>query len=258
MSQFNGESRSLLGTTRPPASATLASPGMVPWHQIPRRSSSSFLQTAARDGTPSSRRNAAGAGSRSSTRRNISATVIRDPSSAMRSIGSPGPTTPSSSTAKIDSRLSSLQEGFDHAGIVEPNPELEARPPRLRDDQPGRPDAELVADVDRILEQTRRRQVLAEDPRRQLATEPLPPGPVMLARIGVDGLVRPAVDGEVRLSVAVRTCSLSSTVGLSSGHAEPREVPQVVRPELLAERRMKVPRALATFATAAEHPILGL
>ena len=92
-------------------------------------------------------------------------------------------------------------------------PELEARHPRLRDDQPGRPDAELVADVDRILEQTRRRQVLAEDPRRQLATELLPPGPVMLARIGVDGLVPPAVDGEVGLSVAV---------DVQAAHGQPR------------------------------------
>ena len=54
---------------------------------------------------------------------------------------------------EIDPRLSGLEEGFDHAGIVEPKPELVARHPRLRDDQPGRPDAELVADVNRILEQ---------------------------------------------------------------------------------------------------------
>ena len=61
----------------------------------------------------------------------------------------------------------------------------------------------LIAFVFPSLEQTRRCQVLAEDPWRQFATKPLPPGPVMLARIGVDDLVRLPTDGEVRLSVAV-------------------------------------------------------
>ena len=73
-----------IGTTRPPASATLAYPGTVPWHQMPRRSSNVCLQTAASDGTPRSRRSAAGSASRSSTRRSISATLTRDWSSARR------------------------------------------------------------------------------------------------------------------------------------------------------------------------------
>jgi hypothetical protein len=76
---------------------------------------------------------------------------------------------------EIDPRLPGLQEGFDHAGVAETDPELETRHPRLRDDQPGRPDAQLVADVDRVVEQSLRRQGLAEDPRRQHAAESLTP-----------------------------------------------------------------------------------
>jgi hypothetical protein len=49
--------------TRPSDSAPLASLWMVLWLQIPRRSFNVFLQTAARDGTPRSRRSAAGAAS---------------------------------------------------------------------------------------------------------------------------------------------------------------------------------------------------
>ena len=102
--------------------------------------------------------------------------MIRDPSSASARSGRRADRA-LLEDGEIDPRLPGLKEGFDHAGVVEPNPELVAWQPRLRDDQPGRPDAELVADVDRVLEQSLRRQVLAEIPGVSSRPSRSPQGP---------------------------------------------------------------------------------
>lgn len=46
---------------------------------------------------------------------------------------------------KVDPRPACLEKGFDHRGVAEADPQLEAGKPRLRDDQPGGANAELVA-----------------------------------------------------------------------------------------------------------------
>ncbi len=62
------------------------------------------------------------------------------------------------------------QKSSDHVLAVEPDPQLEARLPRLRDEEFGGARPEPVADADVGFEQTFGRQVFAEHAPRQVKT----------------------------------------------------------------------------------------
>ena len=106
--------------------------------------------------------------------------------------------------AQVIARASCRQESPHHAGVLEVNPELVARQPRLRDHEFGRADAEPVAHRGLLLERCALdRQVLAERAPRKAPAELVLPERVVLHRVGVDRLVGAAVHRQVGLAVAV-------------------------------------------------------
>src|SRR5262249_23030502 len=106
--------------------------------------------------------------------------------------------------AQVVAAPSCLEEAPDHSRIPEAKAELEARKPRLRDDELGRADAEAVANSDLVLgRRPLHGQVLAERPPRQRPAELLPPVRVVLGPVQVDGLVGAAVDGQIRLAISL-------------------------------------------------------
>jgi hypothetical protein len=75
----------------------------------------------------------------------------------------------------------------------------------LSHDEFGRADAEAVADADVAVEEAFGGQVLAERARAEVELRPLMrPELVELGRVGVDGLLRTAVDPEIGLAVRPR------------------------------------------------------
>ena len=105
---------------------------------------------------------------------------------------------------EVVARAAAGEEPLDHVAATEAKPQLVTGQPRLGDDELGGADAEAVADGHVLLErQPVDRQVLAEGSERQLVSELRPPEGVVLERVRVDRLRGAAVDGEIRLAVAL-------------------------------------------------------
>ena len=82
--------------------------------------------------------------------------------------------------AEVEAGPAAPKEPLDHVRPAETDPKLEARHPRLRHDELGGPNAEVVANVNGILQQPGTRQILTKhSPRklgfRKLLAPPLPP-----------------------------------------------------------------------------------
>ena len=112
---------------------------------------------------------------------------------------------------EVDPRVTDMEEGLDHGRVAEAETELEAGHARLCDDQPRSSDAEHVADMDRVFDQSLGREVLAEDAVAQLTVEPRPPGGIVLGRVSVNRLVWSAVDGQVGLGITVEVMPCRGT-----------------------------------------------
>ena len=106
---------------------------------------------------------------------------------------------------EVEAEEPTLEELGHELVAAHPEPELEARQPRLGDDELGRADPEAVAHVHVAVEQTLGRQVLAEGRRAELELRPLArPQLVELRRVRVDRLLGTAVHAQVGLAVAVQ------------------------------------------------------
>jgi hypothetical protein len=88
---------------------------------------------------------------------------------------------------------------------LEAHREFVAGQARLRDHDFGRSDGKSITEVDRVFQRTVDREILAKDSWRQRPARQLAP-PILVVREGVavDGLVLTAVDGEIRLAVAIQ------------------------------------------------------
>jgi hypothetical protein len=109
-----------------------------------------------------------------------------------------------SGDGEVEAKQAALEE-FEHELVaLHLDPELEAREAWLSHDEFGRADAEAVADADVAVEEAFGGQVLAERARAEVELRPLMrPELVELGRVGVDGLLRTAVDPEIGLAVAL-------------------------------------------------------
>ena len=103
---------------------------------------------------------------------------------------------------KIESRASAKLKLLHHVRPPEPDAELVAGKSRLGDAEYGRPDAQTVAEVNRVFEQAFERQVFAEHPPPEVVpSEPLGPIGIVFGGVAIHSLVRPSMDGGVGLSV---------------------------------------------------------
>jgi len=103
---------------------------------------------------------------------------------------------------KVDPRPPALQEPILDLIVVEADAQHSARQARLGGFEFDRADPEPIADVDRVLEQTLDREVLAESAEGEHETRHLgTPELVVLDRVGVDGLVDPTMELPVGLAV---------------------------------------------------------
>jgi hypothetical protein len=107
--------------------------------------------------------------------------------------------------AKIEPAAAACQETLDHILAVKFQIQFEARKARLRDDHLRRADREAVSDTDSLFQQARRREVFAESPPWKIYFRQfLLPERIVFRRIGVHGLILPAMDGQIGLSVPVK------------------------------------------------------
>src|SRR5207249_7640336 len=106
---------------------------------------------------------------------------------------------------EVEARAAAREEALHHVGALEAGGELVAGKPRLGGDQLGRADPEAVADLNVVLEQALAGEVLPERAVLERDAGQLrAPVRVVLGGIGVDGLLPPAVRGQVGLPVAVQ------------------------------------------------------
>jgi hypothetical protein len=97
------------------------------------------------------------------------------------------------------------QEALDHVVAPEPDAKLEAGHARLRDHEQRRAHANSISDVHGFLSQPLGREILAKHTPGQFhAGQFLSPVGIMLRRVSVHRLVRPAVHREIGLPVAVK------------------------------------------------------
>ena len=108
------------------------------------------------------------------------------------------------------------QKAFHHVVAVEPGAQLVAGQARFGDRQFDGADAQSVADVEFFFQQTFGGEVFTEGARRQFfIAELAAPEMVVLGRVDVDRLARPAVDGQVGLAIAV---NIQSAHAHAPGH----------------------------------------
>jgi hypothetical protein len=94
-------------------------------------------------------------------------------------------------------------EALNDVRAAKPNPELEARQSRLRDDKLGGATPNVVADTDAVFEKTLSSEVLAKRSPGKVGIGKLcPPKDVVLRWIGVDSLVSSTVNGKIGLLIA--------------------------------------------------------
>jgi len=116
--------------------------------------------------------------------------------------GIPGPYLPFLQDAQVKAGATAGQEPLRESARSHPDPQLVARRPRLTDLEEGASHLEHVSDVDLPLQHPFHGEVLAELAESQVAPAELPlPEIVVLERVGVDRLVGPSVDPEIRLAV---------------------------------------------------------
>jgi len=114
------------------------------------------------------------------------------------------PDFPFAQHAKIKAGAAARQETLDHIVSAKFQIQFEAGKARLRDDYFRRADRESVSDTDSTFGQARRRQVFAESsPGKIHARQFLFPERIILGGIGVHGLIRSAVNGQIGLLVPV-------------------------------------------------------
>jgi hypothetical protein len=106
--------------------------------------------------------------------------------------------------AQVGARSARRGEALEKARIAHPQTELEARQTRLRDLQHGAPHGPPLADHRVRDGKPAHRQVLAEGAGAQRGCELCLPPLGVLGRVGVDGLVGPAVHGPIGLVVTAQ------------------------------------------------------
>src|SRR5215208_6022411 len=104
---------------------------------------------------------------------------------------------------QVGARARRAREPPDEPGVAHPQPELEARQPRLYDLEQCGPDAPALPQERLRDREALGRQVLAERSGPELAAELGLPARGLLGAVRVDRLVRPAVHAAVGLVVAV-------------------------------------------------------
>ena len=133
----------------------------------------------------------------------MSATEIRSGSRFNNSTSDPARISPSSSTDKIEAASSALQEELDHIVAVKSEGQFVAGHAGLCDYEHRLSDLQTVSDKSTVFQQPLRCEVLAEyTPGECRAWQFFPPVFIVFGRIGVNGLLRSAMYGEVRLAVA--------------------------------------------------------
>ena len=119
---------------------------------------------------------------------------------------------PFAQDSEVETRAAALLEPLHHVEPPEPDPELEARKPGLRDDELRGADVQAVADVHGVLAEALGREVLAEGaPRQRDVGQLRAPVGVVLGRIDVDGLVWTSVNREIGLLIAVQVQGAAQT-----------------------------------------------
>ncbi len=119
-------------------------------------------------------------------------------------MGSPARRPPCSTMRRYRPGRPAPANAAGNRGFPDPDPELVAGDPGLADLEDRRPDRPPLADERGAEIEAARREVLAEHARAEAPGHLARPPLEVLGRVGVDGLVRPTVDGPVRLVVAVQ------------------------------------------------------
>src|SRR5262245_36295026 len=105
--------------------------------------------------------------------------------------------------SKIETTPPAAQKALHHVRPAEANTKLEARHSRLRNHELGGPDPKAVPDANRAFQQAFRREVLAKRPPGEIeARQFLAPEGVVLRGVSIDGLLGPAMNGEIGLLIA--------------------------------------------------------
>ncbi len=120
-----------------------------------------------------------------------------------RSDGIAGPDFALAGHGQIKAGPAAPQKALHHVRPAEADAELETRHAGLRHHELGRTDPESLPDVNAVLHETFRREILAERPPGKVHAGKFgAPERVVLRRVDVDGLVGAAVHVEVGLPVA--------------------------------------------------------
>src|SRR5712692_11055034 len=106
---------------------------------------------------------------------------------------------------EVEPRQLALQKSLEDVVAPKLEAELIARQPGLRHHHVGGSDLKMIANMHGFVQQTLDREVLAEHPPGQSHLRKLlPPERVVLPWIGINSLLRSAVDREVRLAVTLK------------------------------------------------------
>ena len=106
---------------------------------------------------------------------------------------------------EVETGAAAGEEALHHVVGLEADAQFVAREARLGDHDFRRADGKPVAEMDRVFQQAFGGEVFSKDSQRQIpAGQLFLPVDVVFERVAIDGFVLAAVDGEVRLTVAVQ------------------------------------------------------
>ncbi len=104
---------------------------------------------------------------------------------------------------EVKSGPAAMKKALDDVVALKFCREFETGQAWLRDLEHGRADSQLIPDTEALFVQTFDGQVLAKCSPWQVLAKFLLPERIVLGRIGINGLVHPAMDRQIRLAIAV-------------------------------------------------------